>query len=141
MNLHRIKANPVTVVNIYRNASSTHRLINGFMPCDRYSVACPDRYASGIHSDKEVTMKTKAIFLATILATIGVSTAALAAPESGDASTGSKVVQYSSDAAITTKVKTALLAEKNLKSLDVHVVTHNGIVQLSGVVVSCAQLV
>lgn len=85
-------------------------------------------------------MKTKAIFLATILATIGVSTAALAAPESGGASTGSKVVQYSSDAAITTKVKTALLAEKNLKSLDVHVVTHNGIVQLSGFVVSSAQI-
>lgn len=85
-------------------------------------------------------MKTKAIFLATILATIGASTAALAASESADPSASSKVAQYSSDAAITTKVKTAFLAEKNLKSLDVHVVTNNGIVQLSGFVVSSAQI-
>jgi hyperosmotically inducible protein len=93
-----------------------------------------------IHSDKEIIMKTKAIFLATILATIGMSTAAIAASDPDGASSGSKVMQYSSDAALTTKVKTALLAEKNLKSLDVHVVTHNGIVQLSGFVVSSAQI-
>lgn len=85
-------------------------------------------------------MKTKAIFLATILAATGASTAVFAATDANDSSTGSKVMQYSSDAALTTKVKTALLAEKNLKSLDVHVVTHNGIVQLSGFVVSSAQI-
>jgi osmotically-inducible protein OsmY len=93
-----------------------------------------------IHSEKEIIMKTKAIFLATILATIGMSTTAIAASDPDGASSGSKVMQYSSDAALTTKVKTALLAEKNLKSLDVHVVTHNGIVQLSGFVVSSAQI-
>ena len=47
--------------------------------------------------------------------------------------------QYVSDAALTTKVKTALLAEKNLHSLDITVTTQNGIVQLSGFVTSSVQ--
>ncbi len=85
-------------------------------------------------------MKTKAIFLASILATMGISTAAIAASDANGATGSSKVAQYSSDAAITAKVKTAFLAEKNLKSLDLHVVTHNGTVQLSGFVVSSAQI-
>ena len=48
--------------------------------------------------------------------------------------------QYIGDAALTAKVKTALLTEKNLKSLDVNVETLNGVVQLSGFVVSSAQI-
>ena len=39
------------------------------------------------------------------------------------------------------KVKTALLAEKNLKALDINVETQNGVVQLSGFAVSSAQIV
>ena len=110
--------------------------------CVVIDISCwfPKDASQEIHSDKEIIMKTKAIFLATILATIGISGTAIAASTPDDSSTGSKVMQYSSDAALTAKVKTALLAEKNLKSLDVHVVTHNGIVQLSGFVVSTAQI-
>ena len=85
-------------------------------------------------------MNSKALFLAAMLATLGISTAAIAASNPDDASTGSQILQYSSDAAITAKVKTAFLAEKNLKSLDLHVVTHNGVVQLSGFVASNEQI-
>ena len=85
-------------------------------------------------------MKTKAIFLASILATSGFSMAAIAASSPDAAGNRSQVGQYSSDSAITAKVKAAFLAEKNLKSLDLHVVTTNGTVQLSGFVVSSAQI-
>ena len=44
------------------------------------------------------------------------------------------------DTAITTKVKTELLAEPSLKSLDVHVETTNGTVNLSGFVPSQAEV-
>jgi hyperosmotically inducible protein len=44
------------------------------------------------------------------------------------------------DTAITTKVKTELLAEPALKSLDVHVETNNGTVMLSGFVPSQAEV-
>jgi osmotically-inducible protein OsmY len=44
------------------------------------------------------------------------------------------------DSAITTKVKTELLAEPALKSLDVHVETTNGTVMLSGFVPSQAEV-
>ncbi len=47
---------------------------------------------------------------------------------------------YASDAALTTKIKTALLTEKNLKSLDIGVETTNGVVTLSGTVPSSAQI-
>lgn len=85
-------------------------------------------------------MKTKAIFLASILAASGLSMAAMAASDKDATPQKSQVGQYSSDAAITAKVKAAFLAEKNLKSLDLHVVTTNGTVQLSGFVVSSAQI-
>lgn len=48
--------------------------------------------------------------------------------------------QYVSDAALTAKVKADLLAEKGLKSTDISVETKNGTVQLSGFVVSSAQI-
>lgn len=57
-----------------------------------------------------------------------------------DTSTTSQTGQYLSDAALTTKVKTALLAEKGLKSTDIGVETQNGTVQLSGFVMSSAQM-
>ncbi len=44
------------------------------------------------------------------------------------------------DSVITTKIKTELLAEPALKSLDVHVETTNGTVMLSGFVPSQAEV-
>ncbi|MES2490073.1 BON domain-containing protein [Stenotrophobium rhamnosiphilum] len=86
-------------------------------------------------------MKTKAIILASILATSGLSMAAIAASNpDAPAKQRSEAGQYTSDTAITAKVKAAFLTEKNLKSLDLHVVTVNGTVQLSGFVVSSAQI-
>lgn len=52
----------------------------------------------------------------------------------------SQTSQYMSDAALTAKVKTALLAEKGLKSTDISVSSEHGTVQLSGFVVSSAQI-
>lgn len=51
-----------------------------------------------------------------------------------------KTGDYAADAALTTKVKAALLAEKNLKSLPISVETTAGAVTLSGKVVSTAQV-
>lgn len=47
---------------------------------------------------------------------------------------------YIDDSAITAKVKSALLAEPNLNSNDIQVVTFKGVVQLSGFVASQAQV-
>jgi osmotically-inducible protein OsmY len=47
---------------------------------------------------------------------------------------------YIDDTVITTKVKSALLAEKSLKSTDISVVTYKGRVQLSGFVASSADI-
>ncbi|MDY7577922.1 BON domain-containing protein [Herbaspirillum sp. RTI4] len=44
--------------------------------------------------------------------------------------------EYVDDAVITTKVKTAILNEPNLKSMEVNVETYKGVVQLSGFVSS-----
>jgi osmotically-inducible protein OsmY len=44
--------------------------------------------------------------------------------------------QYVDDAAITAKVKAAILDQPNLKSFDVHVATFNGTVYLWGIVAS-----
>ena len=43
-----------------------------------------------------------------------------------------KVADATDDAAVTTKVKTALLAEPGLRSLEIHVDTKDGVVTLSG---------
>ena len=51
-----------------------------------------------------------------------------------------KTGDYASDAALTTKVKAALLAEKKLKSLPISVETTAGVVTLSGQVISTAQI-
>jgi osmotically-inducible protein OsmY len=48
--------------------------------------------------------------------------------------------EYMSDAAITAKVKAALLAEPDLKSVEIHVETIKGTVQLSGVLSSQAAI-
>ncbi|MCX7061673.1 MAG: BON domain-containing protein [Gammaproteobacteria bacterium] len=48
--------------------------------------------------------------------------------------------EYVDDAAITTSVKAALLAEDDVKSLDINVETFRGDVQLSGFVNSAGQI-
>ena len=48
--------------------------------------------------------------------------------------------QYLSDAAVTSEVKTALLAQKNLDALDIKVSTRKGVVELSGLAGSSAQI-
>ena len=68
-----------------------------------------------------------AVFLAVTLAT----TLGCAATPTTE-STG----QYVDDAAITTKVKAAILDQPNLKLLDIHVETFKGVVHLWGVVAS-----
>ncbi|NGY04680.1 BON domain-containing protein [Solimonas terrae] len=82
-------------------------------------------------------MKMKALLVATML-TVG------AAPLLAQADTApahkTEAGQYVADSAITAKVKAALLAEKGLKSTDISVETQNGSVQLSGYVVSSAQI-
>lgn len=83
-------------------------------------------------------MKLKPILLAGALAAFAVPAVTVAA-ESGTTEKKSEAGQYLADSAITTKVKTALLAEKNLKSLDINVETQNGTVQLAGFVTSSAQ--
>src|SRR3546814_13414248 len=78
-------------------------------------------------------MNMKGMLVATML-TVG------AAPRLAHADTApahkTEAGQYVSDSATTAKVKTALLAEKGLKSTDISVETKNGTVQLSGFVVS-----
>jgi hyperosmotically inducible protein len=51
-----------------------------------------------------------------------------------------KTGEYIDDAALTGKVKAALLKEKNLKSLPISVESTGGVVTLSGSVVSTAQI-
>jgi len=51
-----------------------------------------------------------------------------------------KTGEYIDDSALTVKVKSALLAEKNLKSLPISVESTEGVVTLSGKVVSSAQV-
>lgn len=47
--------------------------------------------------------------------------------------------EYTSDAVVTTKVKAAIVAEKNLSALDIAVETVDGTTQLSGSVATAAQ--
>jgi hyperosmotically inducible protein len=65
-----------------------------------------------------------------------VSLAAYAEPPT----TAQKTGEYIDDSALTTKVKAALLTEKNLKSLPISVESTEGVVTLSGQVVSTAQI-
>jgi osmotically-inducible protein OsmY len=45
---------------------------------------------------------------------------------------GNKVASATDDAAVTTKVKAALLAEPGLRSMEIHVDTKDGVVTLTG---------
>ncbi len=83
-------------------------------------------------------MNLKIIAVASFVAMAAAPLGAMA--ESTPKQVASDVGQYAADAALTTKVKAALLAEKNLNSLDVNVETLNGVVQLSGFATSSAQI-
>lgn len=48
--------------------------------------------------------------------------------------------EYVDDSVITTKIKSELLSEPNLKSAEIKVKTHKGVVQLSGFVTSQADI-
>ena len=86
-------------------------------------------------------MKMKAMPAAIAIATvIGLGAAPLMSYADAQPAAKSETGQYVSDSAITAKVKSALLAEKNLKSTDISVETQNSVVQLSGFVVSSAQI-
>lgn len=84
-------------------------------------------------------MNFKTIFVSATIAAFAIPTVAISA-ESKAPAQKSEAAQFASDAAITAKVKSAFLAEKNLNSLDISVETLNGVVQLSGFVVSSAQI-
>ncbi len=83
-------------------------------------------------------MNLKAIAMASFIAVTAAPLAAMAADQPKAAK--SQVGKYVADATVTTKVKTALLAEKNLNSLDINVETLNGVVQLSGFATSSEQI-
>ena len=84
-------------------------------------------------------MKKQALIAAAIL---GASTLPLlaSAADPYQPTTKAEVKQYAGDTALTTKVKSAFLAEPNLKSLAISVETTNGVVVLSGAVISTAQI-
>jgi len=83
-------------------------------------------------------MNTQSLLLTLMLALA--PAALMAADPAPQGSQKTEAGQYVSDAAITAKVKTAFIAEKNLKSLDINVETQNGVVQLAGYVISSAQM-
>lgn len=80
-------------------------------------------------------MKLKTFFAVSLLASSSVLVAGCAS--NGHARSGGEVID---DTAITTKVKTALLAEKDVNSFDISVTTFDGVVQLSGFVDSQWQI-
>jgi osmotically-inducible protein OsmY len=79
-------------------------------------------------------MKMKTILLAAMFSS---SVLLVGCVHNGHQRTGTEVV---SDAAITTKVKAMLLAEKDVNSFDIQVETFEGVVQLSGFVDSQWQI-
>lgn len=80
-------------------------------------------------------MNLKPIVTAVLIASAAIITAGCAT--GGHDRTGREAV---SDASLTTKVKSALLAEKDVNSFDISVETYNGTVQLAGFVDSQWQI-
>lgn len=81
-------------------------------------------------------MKLKALLTAALLSS-GALFVAGCAHHHGHERTGGEVID---DSGITTKVKSALLAEKDVNSFDIKVKTFEGVVQLSGFVDSQWQI-
>lgn len=83
-------------------------------------------------------MKLRKLIVAATLGTATVfSSLALAANDDGHPK--QSVGEYTSDAAITTKIKAAIVGEKDLSALDIAVETNNGIATLTGTVGTSAQ--
>lgn len=72
----------------------------------------------------------KSIRTAVIFAGLAILPIAACAPTATSESTG----QYVDDSAVTTKVKSAILQDPELKVMEIHVVTYKDTVQLSGFV-------
>lgn len=81
-------------------------------------------------------MKLKAAVIAVTLGLVGLPLTAMA--ESAATTTAKEVKsdtqRFASDVTVTSKVKAALIREKDLSAMDVNVETQNGVVQLSGFV-------
>lgn len=84
-------------------------------------------------------MNNRSIIFAAMCALSTVPAASFAADENPP-SAAHKTGEYIEDSALTTKVKAALLAEKNLKSLSISVESTEGVITLSGKVASSAQV-
>ena len=72
-----------------------------------------------------------------LIAAIAIGSTAIlgtAAYAANDGKPKQSVGEYAGDAAVTTKVKAAIVAEKDLSALDVAVETNNGVVTLTGTV-------
>ena len=78
------------------------------------------------------------MFLATCA--MAAAPAVCLAADSNPRSAAEKTGDYIEDSALTTRVKAALLAEEDLKSLPISVETTEGVVTLSGALVSNAQI-
>lgn len=87
-------------------------------------------------------MKLKTVLLAVTMGLTGLPLATLAeTPAAATTDTGvrAETKRIVSDTTLTTKVKAALIREKDLSAMDVNVETRNGVVQLSGFVDSADQ--
>jgi osmotically-inducible protein OsmY len=73
---------------------------------------------------------------ATLLAGAGLVTAAGCAPTETRSGTG----EFIDDTVITTRVKTAIAADRDLSAMQINVETFRGVVQLSGFVTSSDQI-
>jgi len=80
----------------------------------------------------------KLLAAAAIGSTVAFSSIAMAASTTTNEPKQS-VGEYTSDAVLTTKVKAAIVAEKDLSALDIAVETTEGVVQLTGTVATAAQ--
>ncbi|MDQ2187059.1 BON domain-containing protein [Alcaligenaceae bacterium A4P071] len=81
----------------------------------------------------------KLLAAAAIGSTVAFSSITMAASTTTTNEPKQSVGEYTSDAVLTTKVKAAIVAEKDLSALDVAVETTEGVVQLTGTVATAAQ--
>ena len=84
--------------------------------------------------------KRLSLTLSAVAACIGLAAAAAPfAQAADDRKPKQSVGEYTADAAVTTKVKAAIVAESSLSALDISVETNNGVVTLTGTVPTAAQ--
>jgi osmotically-inducible protein OsmY len=84
-----------------------------------------------VQSMKTSPQLTKSVSFLTLIGALALGgMISVSTPKSGAETTG----QYVDDSVITTKVKSALLGDDAVKSFEIKVETHQGVVQLSGFV-------